>query len=141
MPTVFAAGRLEGLPITAAYAAQILVAVPVTALTAYLWLRDARFELRACALIISTLLVQPYFMYYDLAWLALPILFLMHDAKVMKLNRLEWSVVGAAWLLPVQAFLTVVYGMTCPLAIGLLIALMAIVVRRYFTANPQQLVR
>jgi Glycosyltransferase family 87 len=110
MPTVFAAARVAGGgSITAAYAAQALVAIPTVAATAYLWLKDARFELRASALIISTLLVQPYFMYYDLAWLAIPIVFLMRDAKVAKLSRLEWVLIGAAWLLPVEVFFVVTF--------------------------------
>jgi hypothetical protein len=101
-------GRRGG-SITAAYAAQALVAIPTVAATAYFWLKDARFELRASALIISTLLVQPYFMYYDLAWLAIPIVFLMRDAKVAKLSRLEWVLIGAAWLLPVEVFFVVTF--------------------------------
>ncbi len=137
MPTIFAAARLSGASIPAAYVAQALVAIPAAALTALLWLRDARFELRASALIISTLLVQPYLMYYDLAWLSFPIVFLMRDEKAAQLNRLEWMIVGATWLIPVLTFSAVPFNFPCHFAIIAMIALLAVVVRRHFVIQQQ----
>ncbi|QCP54966.1 DUF2029 domain-containing protein [Trinickia violacea] len=135
MPTLFAASRLAGLSVGAAYAVHVLVVVPAVVATAYLWLRPARFELRATALTVTTLLVQPYLMFYDLAWLALPILFLMRDAKVSELSRLEWVMLGAAWLTPAQGFLAVVFGAPCQIAPAVLTALLAMTMRRHFATQ------
>ncbi|PTB20229.1 hypothetical protein C9I57_14220 [Trinickia symbiotica] len=137
MPTVFAAARQSRLSVASAYVAQALIAVPAVISTAYLWLREARFELRASALIVCTLLVQPYLMYYDLAWLALSITFLMRDMKVAELKRIEWVVLVAAWLLPIQAFLSVVFDFPCQLAPIVMIALLAVVVRRQFAIRQR----
>lgn len=131
MPTVFAAARLAGASIAAAYAAQAVIAVAAAGATAYLWLCDARFELRAAALVLGTLLVQPYLMYYDLAWLALPIVMLLRDAKTAGLSRFEWIIVGAAWLMPVQAFIALACDFPCHIATAVMIALLAVVVRRH----------
>jgi Glycosyltransferase family 87 len=137
MPTVFAAARLLGWSIAAAYALQTLIAIPAISATAYLWWKKARCELRASALVISTLLVQPYFMYYDLAWLVLPIAFLMRDAKSAKLSRWEWTVIGAAWLTPVQALLTVAFELPSQFAVIVLIFLLVLIMQRHFAIGPQ----
>ena len=130
MPTVFAACRLAGSSIGTAYLVQALVAVPAVALMAYLWIRRARIELRASALVIATLLVQPYLMYYDLVWLVIPIAFLIRDARARDLWPVEWGILGAAWLMPVQGFLAIMLGVPVQLAPLVLIALLVMVVRR-----------
>jgi hypothetical protein len=137
MPTVFAAVRLGGASVAAAYIAQALIAIAAAASTAYLWVRDARFELRASALIIGTLLMQPYLMSYDLLWLVFPIVFMLRDAKAAELSRFEWAVIGAAWLTPVLAFTAVQFKFPCHFAAIALIALLAVVVRRQFAVTHQ----
>ena len=137
MPTVFAMSRVLGLPVAAAYTVQALVALPAVAAMAFLWLRGARYALRAAALVVTTLLVQPYFMFYDLCWLVVPIVFLLRDGKIAALDRVEWTVILAAWLLPVQAILAVFFKFPCELAPAVLIAMLAVIVRRHLMARGE----
>lgn len=134
MPTVFAALRLAGSPIGVAYAAHALVALPAVFSMAYLWIKGARFELRAAALVTATLVAQPYFLFYDLVWLALPIVFLLRDAETVALSRFELAVIAAAWLMPAVEFFT--DRARAPIQLGpvVLIALLAIIIRRHFAA-------
>lgn len=131
MPTVFAMSRIAGLPTQAAYAVQALVAMPAVAAAAFLWMRQARYELRAAALVVATMLVQPYFMYYELCWLILPIVFLIRDGKTVALNRIEWAILVAAWLSPAQGMLSV--GLRFPFEIApvVMIAMLGMIIRRY----------
>lgn len=130
-PTVYASARLLGLSVGGAYAVHALIAVPAVAAMSYLWIVRARFELRASALCIATLLVQPYLVYYDLAWLILPIVFLMRDAKARKLNRAEWLVLGVAWLMPAEGIFAVLTDVPLQFAPVALVALMVVVMRRH----------
>jgi hypothetical protein len=132
MPTIFATARLAGLSINASYAIHAAVAIPAVVFLAYLWIKPARFELRAAALTIATMLVQPYMMSYDLAWLALPIAFLIRDAKAHALSRGEWAMLGIAWLMPAQAFFAGVFQLPYQLAPAALVALLAMTARRHF---------
>ncbi|MDM8357325.1 hypothetical protein [Pandoraea communis] len=69
--------------------------------TLRLWTRRARFEVKAAAAVIATLMIQPYILHYDLAWLLLPIVYLYHDRATRDAwtNR-ERAIVCLAWCLP-----------------------------------------
>jgi len=136
MPTVFATARLAGFSVHGAYAAYALAALPAAIVTAYLWWVDARFDLRAAALVIATLLVQPYMMYYDLAWLALPIVFLIRDSKVLRLNLWERVVLGATWLMPIGTMIAAAHQLPYQMAPVALIALLGMLIRRHVLAQP-----
>ena len=142
MPTVFSWGRAFGLSVSAAYVAHGLVALPAVLMMSVLWVKRARFELRAVSFVAATLLMQPYIMFYDLVWLILPILFLMRDAKVKALNRMEWVVLAAAWLAPAQgilaAYLAKSLGLYLQIVPAVLLALLAIVMRRHFASASAQ---
>jgi len=131
MSTVFAIGRSLGLSVHAAYLVQGLVALPAVMAMAFLWAKRARFELRASSLVIATLLAQPYFMFYDLAWLILPIVFLIRDGKISSLSRVEWAVLSAAWLAPAQGFLAAFGSHYLQIVPAVLIAMLVLVMRRY----------
>lgn len=131
MPTVFAMSRIAGLSTQAAYLVQALVAIPAIGVVALLWVRQARYELRAAALVVATMLVQPYFMYYELCWLILPILFLIRDGKLVALNRIEWAILVAAWLAPAQGMLAVGLRLPFEIAPVVMIAMLGMIVRRY----------
>lgn len=135
MPTVFAGSRSLGLPVSVAYTVHGLVAAPAVMVTAVLWVKRARFALRATAFVAATLLVQPYIMFYDLAWLILPIAFLVRDAKAAPLNRMEWAVLTAAWLAPAQGVLAAYVGLYLQIVPAVLVALLVIVMRRYFAST------
>lgn len=135
MPTVFAISRSLGLSVSAAYVVHGLVAAPAVTVMIFLWAKRARFELRATAFVVATLLMQPYIMFYDLVWLILPIVFLMRDARVQALNRLEWVLLAAVWLAPVQGVLAAYVGHYLQVLPAVLVALLAIVMQRHFAST------
>lgn len=137
MPTAFALGRSAGLSVNASYLLHGVVAAPAVLAMAYLWMRRARFELRAASLIIATLLVQPYIMFYDLVWLILPLVFLVRDHRTVALGRMEWIVIGAAWLAPAQAVLSAYLHQYLNILPAVMIALVIIVVRRHGATAPE----
>lgn len=134
MPTVFAVSRSVDLPVSVAYVVHGLVAAPAVIVMTFLWAKRARFELRATAFVVATLLMQPYIMFYDLVWLILPIVFLMRDAKVQALNRLEWILLIAAWLAPVQGVVAAYVGRYLQVLPAVLVALLVMVMRRHFAS-------
>lgn len=136
MPTIFATARLAGLSVPASYIVHAAVPVPAVIAMAYLWVKDARLELRASALVVATLLVQPYFMYYDLAWIALPIVFLLRDAERAALGRAELIALAAAWLMPAVGFFASRFDIHLQLAPAILVGLLAIILRRHFASRP-----
>ncbi|RQH08375.1 glycosyltransferase family 87 protein [Paraburkholderia dinghuensis] len=135
MPTTFALGRSAGLSVNAAYLLHGLVAVPAVLAMAFLWAQRARFELRASSLIIATLLVQPYVMFYDLAWLILPLVLLIRDNRTSVLVRMEWVVIAAAWLAPAQALLSAYCRQYLNILPAVMIALLVIVMRRHLATT------
>lgn len=137
MPTVFAAARMAGLPVAGAYACHMLVAVPAAISASYLWAVRARFELRAAALSTATLLMQPYMMSYDLAWLGLPIALLAHDATHRELSRVDRAIIGIAWLMPVQACCVHIFPLPFHLAPAAMVALLAVAMQRHVASRRQ----
>lgn len=69
-------------------------------------------------------------MYYDLLWLVLPLTFLLLDCRNVRPNRLESVVLALAWIAPAQAFVAVIAGTMWPVAAAVLMAVLAMVVRR-----------
>jgi len=103
MPTIYATARRAGASAPWAYWLQAAVAVAACTVTAWLWGGRARHELKAAALCCCTLLVQPYLLYYDLAWLAIPIAFLGMDLCRHSARRFEWLLLVVAWTMPLQS--------------------------------------
>lgn len=135
MPTIFALGRSIGLSVNASYMLHGVVAVPAAFAMAFLWAQRARFELRAASLIVATLLMQPYIMFYDLVWLILPIVLLMRDDRMSALGRMEWVVVAAAWVAPAQALLCAYLHRYFNIIPAVMIALLVIMVRRHLATT------
>ena len=131
MPTLFATARLAGASVAAAYAVQALAAIPAALAVAYLWLVNARYELRAAALLVASLLVQPYLMTYDLAWLGLPAALLIRDAAVDELNRLDRIALAAAWSMPVYELIGSIFRLPFHLAPVAMILMLIAIVRRH----------
>ncbi len=129
-PTVFGMLRSAGYSTTVSYAIHACVATVVIAACMRLWCSACRFELRAASLPIATLMVQPYLIYYDLAWLALPMAWLTIDFVRHGSNRLERAVILAAWLVPAQGLFAVLSHRTGQWAPIVLVALLAVVVQR-----------
>ena len=76
MPTVFALSRQAGTSVALAYALHGLIALTALATVLTIWSRSRCMEIRGMALIAATLLISPYLFDYDLAWHALPMLWL-----------------------------------------------------------------
>ncbi|VVD80754.1 glycosyltransferase family 87 protein [Pandoraea fibrosis] len=115
MPTVFAAARLHGATLPVAYALYALVAGLSAWLAAWLWAKRAPLPLRVAAAVMATLLAQPYLLYYELAWLIVPLMCLsiLRDPADAQGHATRARLVGvqlaAVWLLPLQAYLAVLW--------------------------------
>jgi hypothetical protein len=132
MPTIYAAARTAGASAQWAYSLQAAVAVPACAVTAWLWRGAARYELKAAALCCCTLLVQPYLLYYDLAWLAVPIAFLGVDFYRHGARTVEWGLLVVAWTMPLQSIAAAMFpGLEHWTPAVLLLLLGVIVLRRF----------
>lgn len=129
-PTVFAMLRVAGCTVAASYIMHTAVSLLVVALCAWLWCSSCRFELRAATVPIASLLVQPYLIYYDLAWLAIPLALLVIDFAHHGCNRFEQVVLVATWLVPAQGFLAVVFHPIGQWAPAVLVVLLAVIARR-----------
>ncbi|KXU83240.1 hypothetical protein CI15_29485 [Paraburkholderia monticola] len=133
MPTVFALARTLGASLPFAYVAHFAVAVPAVLITAMLWARRASIEVRSSAFVVTALLAQPYLMYYDLAWLILPIFYLCRDhERPVVWTSFEGLIISLVWLLPFLAFLTVLTW-SRPWSTALLPILLVVVLRRAAT--------
>ncbi|VVE22142.1 hypothetical protein PAQ31011_03211 [Pandoraea aquatica] len=142
MPTVFAMARLQGATLPAAYVLYGLVAVPSVLFTAWLWVRQAPLPLRVAAAVIATLLVQPYLLYYELAWLIVPLLCLATSidpapsgSRHPAASRRPWGwlenlLLIVAWALPLQAYLAVLWTPMGQWGVWILPALMLLIVVR-----------
>ncbi|WP_244108554.1 glycosyltransferase family 87 protein [Burkholderia anthina] len=137
MPTLFAMARMAGLPVVGAHALHLAVAIPAAISAAYLWAGHARFELRAAALVVASLLVQPYMMSYDLVWLGLPIALLLHDSQHDDLTAIDRAGIGLAWMTPVLAFCNGLFQWPFHVAPIAMIALLVVIMRRHFASRRQ----
>ncbi len=99
MVTVFAAARLLGVPVAAAYALQALVAVAAAAAVAWLFWRRAPLPLRAVALLAGTLLALPVLLLYDMMLLLVAAAWLLVQAREGGLRGREGLLLVASYLL------------------------------------------
>ncbi|MDE2202411.1 MAG: DUF2029 domain-containing protein [Burkholderiaceae bacterium] len=129
-PTVFGMLRSAGYSTTVSYAAHAGSALLVVAACVWLWRGSCRFSLRAASLPVATLMAQPYLIYYDLAWLALPIAWLTVDFLRHGSRWMERVVLLAAWLLPAQGLFAVLSRQTGQWAPVVLAALLVVIAQR-----------
>jgi hypothetical protein len=115
MPTVFAACRLAGMPVDAAYALHAVAAVAAALVTWRIWRRGAPQPMKNAALMCATFFVSPYVFDYDLAWLAFPLAWLAVAA--LRDGWLPWErpVMVLAWATPALMMVT---GAIAPVQIG-----------------------
>jgi hypothetical protein len=100
LQSIFAATRMWGASIHAAYAAQGALFLMLATTLAWLWRSDAAAELKAAALATACLLATPYVLDYDLVVLAIAIAFFARDGLKNGFHDYEISVLAAAWLAP-----------------------------------------
>ena len=129
-PTVFGMLRSAGCSTTVSYAVHAGAALLVIAACAWLWRSSCRFALRAASLPVATLMAQPYLIYYDLAWLALPIAWLTVDFVRHGSHWFERVVLLAAWLVPAQGLFAVLSRQTGQWAPVVLAALLVVIAQR-----------
>jgi len=133
-PTVFAVLLIAGIDIPVAYGLHAVVALCAAGICAWLWSARPRLALSASALAIGTLIVQPYLLYYDLAWLAIPLALLFRDMARHGSQRWERLLFAVTWLVPAHAMLAVPGGFL-QLTPLVLIGLLGLVVRRHLTTH------
>ncbi|MEX3967974.1 glycosyltransferase family 87 protein [Paraburkholderia sp. EG286B] len=111
MPTVFAFLRAAGVGAGAAYSIHVAIALAAVLATSMTWARRMNRELLAAAAIVTTLMIQPYLVYYDLAWLLLPIVCICAHANTRhsstSLSAMDHAFVTLAWFTPLLSFLLI----------------------------------
>ncbi|CAG9165037.1 hypothetical protein LMG23992_00183 [Cupriavidus laharis] len=134
-PTVFAVLRTSGAGLWLSYTVHAVVAASAAGVCAWLWSTRPRLTLSASALVVGTLIVQPYVIYYDLTWLAIPIALLSADMARYGSTRLEKLTVALAWLVPAHGLLVVLTLSMSQVAPLVLFGLLAIIARRHRKAR------
>ncbi|NDU92096.1 MAG: DUF2029 domain-containing protein [Ferrovum sp.] len=115
MPTIFAFCRLLGVSIAVSYITHIVVALGAVCSVWWVWRHCHEHSLRAAMLTTATLLISPYVLEYDLAWLALPMAWVSSLALRQGWLRGERETMVLAWILPL---LCVVIAKTTSIQIG-----------------------
>jgi hypothetical protein len=95
----FAAVRVLGGSLTAAYAAQALAALAAILAVGWLWARDAAPALRFAALAAGMPLAAPVVLFYDLMPLAIAIAWLTVEIRRTGPRPWEMTILAAVWLL------------------------------------------
>lgn len=128
-PTAFAAFRLAGMPVAAAYLAHAFVAAVAICAACHVWRRSDDLRLRGAILAVATLLATPYAWHYELVWMGIALACLTALAFEGGWLRGEQAVLVAAWLLPIYEHLNRI--MLAP-QVGplVLLAMMLVVLRR-----------
>ncbi|AWV01836.1 hypothetical protein DM992_20200 [Burkholderia sp. JP2-270] len=104
-PTPFAAFRLAGLPLGAAYAAHACVAAIAIAAACVVWARSRDTRVRAAVLAAATLAANPYVWHYELAWLGLAIACMLATGWRDGWLRGEQATIALMWALPLYEYL------------------------------------
>jgi len=135
MQSVFAAVRLLGGGIAAAYFCQFVAAATTAAIVVWIWRRNIHYELKAAALATGIALASPYINYYDLVVLALPIAWLALEGRRAGFLPFEKSLLVVAWLLPLMCEPVARYA-SVPLTPLVCLLLLALIIRRARLAAP-----
>ncbi|WP_432259425.1 glycosyltransferase family 87 protein [Cupriavidus sp. TMH.W2] len=130
-PTVFGILRTAGAEVPISYAGHTLCALLAVSICVWIWSTSARIALSASALVACTLLVQPYMIYYDLAWLAIPIALLSVDMARHGSTSAERLLLLLTWLVPAHALLVVLTLPSPQIAPLVLLALLGMIARRH----------
>ena len=127
--SIFSAVRMWGGSVPLAYAAQIALAVTLTATLAWLWRSDAAFELKAAALAVGSLLATPYVLDYDLVVSGLAIAYLARLGLASGFRHFEISALAAAWIVPLLSR-GVAQITAIPLGLLVMLLLYVLIIRR-----------
>lgn len=130
----FAAMRMLGAGIEAAYAVQAAVSLFVAAVVLWIWRRPLAMPLKGAALATGTLLVTPYVLDYDLMLLAIPLAWLAMEG--IRGQFLSWEKISlfAAWLLPLVS--RGIGSLGLPIGPIVLLLLLVLIMRRAVVEAP-----
>ena len=98
--SIFAAVRLWGGPVAAAYLAQAVLVILVAVALVRLWLSDLPIGYRGAALCIAAILCTPYSLDYDLMLLAPAIALMAAEGKARGFAPYEGTCLALLWLMP-----------------------------------------
>jgi alpha-1,2-mannosyltransferase len=134
MQSVFAAMRMLGADIEAAYAVQAVVSICAAIAVMWIWRRATAMPLKCAALVTGTLLATPYVFDYDFTLLALPIAWLAVEG--LRTRFLDWEKIAlfAVWLLPIASRAIGSFGL--PIAPVVLSILLVLILRRAASTTP-----
>lgn len=127
--SLFSAARSFGAPLPLAYALQAILTLAVMASLALLVLRRADHRLIAAATAVAALLSTPYAMDYDMAILAVAIVFGVAHGLERGFAPYEISIYAATWAVPLVAR-AVMKGTGLPLGLLVMSILFAFLVRK-----------
>jgi hypothetical protein len=129
MPTVFAAARMLGLGIAAAWVVQGGAALAAAVLVFKMWRRNLPLALRASILVLATAFATPYAQFYDMAILALPGAWLAWEAWRGHWLAGERAALLVLWIAPLLAW-GLGLGMGIPFWPLMLALVLAVAMRR-----------
>jgi alpha-1,2-mannosyltransferase len=127
--TPFAAARLLGAGVAAAWLLQAAVSLGALAALAYVWRSAASLAWRGSVLALAMVLMTPYAFFYDLVPLFLPLAWLVAAGQASGFRRGEGVILALAWVSPVAGFLL---ARSSPLLLTpvVLVLLLLVVLRR-----------
>ena len=134
MQSAFAAMRMLGAGIEAAYAVQAVVSICAAIAVIWIWRRPTAMPLKYAALVAGTLLATPYVFDYDFTLLALPVAWLAMEG--LRTRFLDWEKIAllAVWLLPIVSRGIGALGL--PIGPIVLSALLVVILRRVARTSP-----
>lgn len=101
--SVFAAVRMHGGSIAAAYAAQTAVTISILTGLFLLWRSDAAHSIKSAALLVAVLLSTPYVLDYDFMILGPAIAFMVQEGLKRGFLPYEKIILATCWLMPLFA--------------------------------------
>ena len=136
-PTIFGMLRVAGFGVPLAYGLHAALALCAVAACVWMWCARVRPALGASALVVGTLLVQPYLIYYDLAWLAIPLALLCADMIQHGSRAWERLLLTITWIVPAQAMSPLVIEGMPQFTPFVLAGLLALIVSRHQSASAR----
>jgi len=129
LQSIFAAVRLVGGSLNAAWVAQGIFLVAGAVAVIWVWRSSASAPVRNATLCIASLMTSPYLFDYDLLLLALPIAWLASEG--LRTGFLPWEKVSllCAWLLP-PFCRSAALALHLPLAVPVILLLLGLTLRR-----------
>ncbi|MEM5328132.1 glycosyltransferase family 87 protein [Paraburkholderia sp. JHI2823] len=129
MPTVLAISLRYGFDLRLAYAMHLAVALCALIVTIRIWLREPISQLGNASAVVTAILIQPYLVYYDLAWLLIPIICLYNDFRRRGGGALwQYALIALAWAILLPSFLKILYFPNLPCGAFLLPILFGLLV-------------